>query len=168
MQRGENLIQGILTYARTGREVGIKERVDVNMLIQEVFETLAPKPGLLLDVPQVLPVFHTDKYPLFQVFSNLIGNAIKYHDKAEGIIRIYHKEYQGYYEFFVEDNGPGIAAHYHQKIFVIFQTLQDRDSFESTGVGLAIVKKILDARKEQINISSEQGKGAIFSFTWSK
>jgi signal transduction histidine kinase len=168
VRRGEALIQGILTYARTGREVGQKEQVDVGMLVQEVYDTHAPKPGISLQLSPGLPVIFTDKYPLFQVFSNLLGNALKYHNKPEGYIKVYHREFSGYYQFFVEDNGPGIAQHYHQKIFVIFQTLQDRDSLESTGVGLAIVKKILDAKKEEINVSSEPGKGSIFSFTWSK
>jgi signal transduction histidine kinase len=103
-----------------------------------------------------------------QVFSNLISNAIKYHNKPAGEIKIYNEDKTDHHVFFVEDNGPGIEKAYHDKIFVIFQTLQERDSFESTGVGLAIVKKILDARKEQIMIKSEPGKGSVFSFTWSK
>ncbi len=103
-----------------------------------------------------------------QVFSNLISNAIKYHNKPTGEIKIYSDEKADHHVFFVEDDGPGIEKTYHDKIFVIFQTLQERDSFESTGVGLAIVKKILDARKEQIMIKSEPGKGSVFSFTWSK
>lgn len=168
VRRGEALIHGILTYARTGSEVSQKEAVDVGMLVQEVYDTLAPQPGIRLELATGLPVIHTDKYPLFQVFANLLGNALKYHDKPDGYIKVYHREFSGYHQFFVEDNGPGIAQHYHQKIFGIFQTLQDRDSLESTGVGLAIVKKILDAKKEEIIISSEPGKGSVFSFTWSK
>ena len=73
-----------------------------------------------------------------------------------------------HYEFFVEDNGPGISKNYHQKIFVIFQTLHDIRTPESTGVGLAIVKKILDSRNETIHLESTPGEGSIFSFTWKK
>jgi signal transduction histidine kinase len=102
------------------------------------------------------------------VLSNLVSNAIKYHDKSDGRISVSFREYTDYYEFSVADNGPGIAKHYHDKIFVIFQTLQERDSFESTGVGLAIVKKILDDRKQTIDIISETGKGSTFTFTWPK
>jgi signal transduction histidine kinase len=68
----------------------------------------------------------------------------------------------------VEDNGMGIAAPYHKKIFTIFQTLSDKDASTSTGVGLAIVKKILDGKKKSIRLQSEPGKGSIFSFTWPK
>jgi light-regulated signal transduction histidine kinase (bacteriophytochrome) len=78
------------------------------------------------------------------------------------------KNASDHYEFFIEDNGPGIAKNYHEKIYAIFQTLQERDSFESTGVGLAIVKKILDDRKQRISLTSEPGKGSVFSFTWPK
>ena len=166
--RGENLIQGILSYARVGKNVQEKEKVDINALIKEVAETLSFKPGLTFSVEKDLPVIYTQKFPLLQLFSNLISNAIKYHDKANGNIKVYHKEHHDHYEFFVEDDGPGIAKNYHDKIFLIFQTLQERDSFESTGVGLAIVKKILEARKETIKIVSEPGIGSIFSFTWSK
>ena len=102
------------------------------------------------------------------MFTNLISNAIKYHDKPTGRISICSQDKKDGYEFFVADDGPGIDKTYHKKIFEIFQTLQERDSFESTGVGLSIIKKILDERKEEIKIISEVGKGTTFSFTWSK
>lgn len=166
--RGENMIQGLLSYARVGKEKDQQEKVVMESLIEEVLENFAIKPTFTITVSQNLPVLYTEKLPLFQIFSNLIGNAIKYNDKENGEIAIYHKEYPHEWEFFVQDNGPGISKNYHEKIFVIFQTLQERDSFESTGVGLAIVKKILDSRNEQIKLSSEPGKGSVFSFTWKK
>jgi signal transduction histidine kinase len=102
------------------------------------------------------------------VFSNLLNNAIKYNDKERGKVKVYCKEHTHFFEFFVEDNGPGIAPGHQSKIFKIFQTLQDRDSFESTGIGLAIIQKILDARKERISLKSGVGLGSTFSFTWKK
>ena len=166
--RAENLIEGILSYARIDKETIQKEHIPVTELVNEVIEDLAINPKFHISVQEDMPVLYTERVPLFQIFSNLISNAIKYHDKPDGRISIYYKTFDRHYEFFVEDNGPGIARNYHDKIFVIFQTLKDRDSFESTGVGLAIVKKILDARNETIRLFSEPGKGAIFSFTWSK
>lgn len=166
--RSENLIQGILSYARAGKEIRIKEEVDVAQLVHDIIDSLSPAPGLQFSVSQGLPVLFTERVPLQQVLSNLIDNAVKYHNKPEGKVVIYHKEDSTRYRFFVEDNGPGIASNYHKKIFIIFQTLQERDSFESTGVGLAIVKKILDARNEEITLVSEPGKGSVFSFTWQK
>lgn len=166
--RLENLIQGILSYALIGREVHPKEKVKVQELVEEIFENLPVKPGLRLDIPAELPVITTDKVPLSQVLTNLMSNGVKYHDKPEGFLRVTCVDQTDHYLFCVADNGPGIAGIYHDKIFVIFQTLQDRDSFESTGVGLAIVKKILDDRKERIIVTSNPGQGVQFDFTWGK
>ena len=168
VKRGEHLIEGILSYARVGKEELHNEEVDVKTLIEEISESTNTKPGIKVVPHDNLPVIYTERVPLMQVFSNLISNAIKYHDKLKGTVRVYHRDMGAYYEFFVEDDGPGISRAYHDKIFKIFQTLHDRDSIESTGVGLAIVKKILEARGENIDLKSENGKGSIFSFTWTK
>jgi len=166
--RLENLIQGILSFARIGKDLNENEEINTSDLVREIVENIPEKDGISVVIGNNMPVIHSEKIPLSQVFANLISNAIKYHDKSKGEVKIYSKENTAYYEFFVEDNGPGVDKKYHDKILIIFQTLQERDSFESTGVGLAIVKKILDDRKEQIKIVSEPGKGFVFSFTWSK
>ncbi|MGC1242885.1 MAG: ATP-binding protein [Chryseosolibacter sp.] len=166
--RAENMIRGILLYARVGKQNPEREFINLNMLMQDIMENLMLRPGLTLEVQDNLPEIYSEKIPLHQVLSNLISNAIKYHDKADGYIKVYLRSSIDHYIFFVEDNGPGISKNYHEKIFVIFQTLQERDSFESTGVGLAIVKKILDDRKQKITVSSEPEKGTVFSFTWPK
>jgi signal transduction histidine kinase len=162
------MIKGILLYARVGKQNPEKEYVNLNVLLQDITENLVIRPGLKIDVEKNLPEIYTDRIPLQQVLSNLISNAVKYHDKDEGYIKVYLKNFSDHYEFFVEDNGPGIAKIYHDKIFAIFQTLQERDSFESTGVGLAIVKKVLDARNQNISVNSAPGSGSVFSFTWPK
>lgn len=166
--RAENLIQGILMYARVGRELQVKEQVDLNELLGEVLENVAPPPEVTIEIQAGLPEIFTERIPLQQIFTNLIGNAVKYNDKAEGHVKVTFRETDDHYKFFVEDNGPGIDRIYHDKIFMIFQTLQERDSFESTGVGLAIVKKILEDRKQSIKVVSAPGKGATFVFTWPK
>jgi signal transduction histidine kinase len=164
--RAENLIAGLLSYARTGKEKTDKEPVDVNVLVSEVLDNISTN-DMQITVKK-LPTIQTEKILLYQVFYNLITNAIKYNDKDNGEIKIYHKAHDDGFEFFVEDNGIGIAEHYHKRIFVIFQTLNDTGSYESTGVGLAIVKKILDSKKKRISVHSEPGKGSVFSFTWPK
>ncbi|MGN6399750.1 MAG: sensor histidine kinase [Flavisolibacter sp.] len=166
--RGENLIQGLLSYARIGKDQNHEEELNIHSLVEEVLENFTVNTGTKVNISPLLPVIYSEKLPLLQIFSNLIGNAIKYNDKEQGEISVYHKEYADQWEFFVKDNGPGIGKNYHEKIFLIFQTLQERDSFESTGVGLAIVRKILDSRNEKIFVSSEPGKGSLFSFTWKK
>jgi signal transduction histidine kinase len=166
--RAENLLKGILDYARIGKETGHKAVVDLNGLLNEIGEYIPGKPGIELRVQPGLPIIMTERVPLLQIFTNLITNALKYHDKADGYIKVYYKSKDDFYEFFVEDNGPGIDKNYHDKIFMIFQTLEARDNFESTGVGLAIVKKILDDRNLTISVMSEPGIGSVFSFTWPK
>jgi light-regulated signal transduction histidine kinase (bacteriophytochrome) len=165
--RAENLIQGILSYARIDKEEVERETVDLNLLVHEILENL-PTGGHVKVEVSPLPIVYSEKFLLFQVFSNLIGNAIKYNDKEKGLIKVYFEEHLTEYEFFVEDNGIGIAAAYHKKIFLIFQTLADKDAFAGTGVGLAIVKKILDSKKQSIRLTSVPGKGSTFSFTWPK
>jgi signal transduction histidine kinase len=164
--RAENLLNGILSYSRVGRELQPNEVVDVNELLEEVQGYLPEKPGITLHIEKNMPKLFTEKLPLMQVFMNLIVNAYKYHTKANGSVQVYHTKNDHYYEFYVEDDGPGISKEYHKKIFMIFQTLENRDSFESTGVGLAIVKKILDDRKLTIRLNSEPGTGSTFIFTW--
>lgn len=166
--RAENLIKGLLSYARVGREMPIRELVNLNILMHDIRENLPLRAGLALSIQPNLPQILTERIPLQQVLSNLVSNAIKYHNKPDGIIKVYYMDQKTHYEFFVEDNGPGIARNYHDKIFGIFQTLQERDTFESTGIGLAIVKKILDDRKQSIRVTSDAGKGSIFAFTWPK
>jgi light-regulated signal transduction histidine kinase (bacteriophytochrome) len=161
-------LRGVLMYARAGREAPDREIVDVNEVLTEIRGDLENHNGIVLKVQHPMPVLFTERVPLVQVFSNLIVNAFKYHDKKNGLVTVTWKEEGDYYHFFVSDDGPGIPALYHQKIFAIFQTLQERDMLESVGVGLAIVKKILDDRQLFISVTSEPGKGATFSFTWPK
>jgi len=168
VNKSENLIQGILSYARIGKDAYDNELINTSGLVSEILETLPTKPGLKVTVESNMPSLNSEKVPLTQVFSNLISNAIKYHNKQKGQVNIFYKENNSYYEFFVQDDGVGIAESYHKKIFGIFQTLVQKDSFESTGVGLAIVKKILDDRNEQIYLTSQPGIGTTFSFTWKK
>jgi signal transduction histidine kinase len=168
IKRAENLLHGILSYARIGREDKILEVIDVNELLKEVQEYIPKKTGIELRIQSSMPVLFSERVPLLQVFTNLIGNALKYHDKGLGVVKVYYRQAGDKYEFFIEDDGPGIETIYHEKIFVIFQTLQERDHVESTGVGLSIVKKILDDRGLKIKLTSEPGKGSVFSFEWFK
>ncbi|MDX5346834.1 MAG: CHASE3 domain-containing protein [Hymenobacteraceae bacterium] len=168
VHRMENLINGILALARIGRIQQIEEEVDVKQLIYEIIDMLDPPKGFEIYVPDSLPVIFTVRIQLQQVFSNLISNAIKYHNKEVGHITIQCHETNQYFVFSVTDDGPGIDPEYHDRIFVIFQTLQERDAVESTGVGLAIVKKIIERQGGSIRVISAPGEGSTFTFTWPK
>jgi signal transduction histidine kinase len=161
VHRMENLITGILALARVGRVAEANEPVFVRQLLREITDTLGMPDGLQLELPFFLPTIVTNRTQLHQVFSNLISNAIKYHDHpATGHIHIGCDDVSGdFYRFSVQDDGPGIAAEYHERIFIIFQTLVERDAIESTGVGLAIVR---------IWVDSAEGQGSTFFFTWPK
>ena len=106
------------------------------------------------------------KTPLEQVFRNLIGNAIKHHDRSDGCVHVSARRQGPFLEFTVADDGPGIQSEFHERIFRMFQALQRRDDVEGTGVGLAVVKKVVESQGGAIRVESADGKGAVFRFTW--
>ena len=164
--RMDALIEGVLHYSRVGRIESEGEKVDVGDLLEEVIELQAPPPGFTVAVAPGMPTITTRRLRLEQVFSNLINNAIKYHDRSRGHIDVRAERCDGFYEFTVEDDGPGIAPEHHDRVFVMFQTLQPRDLVESTGLGLALVKKLVEEEGGKITLESEVGRGARFRFTW--
>jgi PAS domain S-box-containing protein len=168
VMRMELLINGILDYSKAGKNKGQYVSFDTKSLVKETFDLIGAPDNCKLNFNQSMPLLHSDKIKLQQVFMNLINNAIKYCDKDEIHIKINSEEEKNFWHFSVEDNGPGIEKQYHDKIFVIFQTLNARDEVESTGVGLAIVKKIIEDQGGAIWVESEPGKGATFHFTWAK
>jgi PAS domain S-box-containing protein len=168
VDRMEGLINGILDYSKADRIKSPNIHVDVHELINEIIEMLVQDENIKISLPEKLPTLFTERMKLQQVFSNLISNSIKHGDKETTEIKVSCEEVDDDYLFAIEDNGPGIAEQYHEKIFVIFQTLQARDTFESTGVGLAIVKKIVDEIGGKIWVESEEGKFARFMLRWPK
>ena len=167
LHRLEDLINGLLAYARAGRTERKLEEVNVQQLVHEVTELVIP-PTFRVETPTPLPVFVTDRLSLQQVFTNLMGNAAKYHNRPDGLISVSCRDLGECYEFRVQDDGPGIAPQFQQKVFLMFQTLRDRNTAESTGIGLSIVKRIVEEQKGAIHIESEEGRGAAFIFTWQK
>jgi signal transduction histidine kinase len=166
--RMEALINGLLEYSKIGRENIANEKTDVQIMVKEVLDLLNPPASFKIDIPVRLPTLVTKRILLQQVLINLLSNAIKYNDKPEGLIRILASEKDDHFEFTIEDNGIGIDKAYHEKIFIIFQTLEARDKVEATGIGLSIVKKTLEDMGGTIRVESEPGKGTRFHLTWPK
>ncbi len=164
-KRMENLINGLLDYARISQETQA-ETVDLNNLIHDIADSIVPR-HFKLEIDQ-MPVIVTQRLKLEQVFSNLISNAVKYTPGDNPLIKIACREYSNFYEFSVIDNGIGIDPEFHDKIFEIFQTLREKNEKESTGIGLAIVRKIIEEERGRITLKSSAGKGAEFTFTWKK
>lgn len=168
VHRMEALIEGLLQYSRVGRIQLASETVKVEKLLAEIIDSLAPPSGFEVKVEPGMPTFVTERLSLQQVFANLISNAIKHNRSDSGHVKISVKELDDFYEFFVTDDGPGIAPQYHDKVFVIFQTLEARDKVENTGIGLSLVKKIVEGQGGSISLESAEGEGATFRFTWPK
>jgi signal transduction histidine kinase len=159
------LINGILHYSEIGRLAHRREVVDLGKLVPETISLLDPPPHIQVVVNGELPFVVCEKVRLGQVFRNLIDNAIKYMDKPQGRIEVGCTEDEKFWTFAVSDNGPGIEEKYFEKIFQMFQTLAPRDQRESTGIGLPIVKKIVELFGGRIWVQSKPGEGTTFFFS---
>jgi len=166
--RMQSLIDGILHYSRMANTIGDKEWVSVNELINNIIDLLNPESNIKFDIQDNLPQLLTERVKLHEVFQNLISNAIKYNNKVECVIKIKCHSFPTFFQFTVQDNGCGIKKEHHEKIFGIFQTLVPKDKSESTGIGLTIVKKIIEMQQGEISVDSEFGVGTTFKFTWMK
>lgn len=165
VHRMDDLIDGILMYSRVGREKETIVAVNLNKLLHDVIDSLAPPASITITIEDSLPTIMTEPTRIQQVFQNLLSNAIKYMDKPEGKIRIACSTEGKQWKFSVADNGPGIRQRHFEKIFQLFQTLAPRDRVESTGVGLALVKKIVEMYGGHIWIESTVGEGSTFFFS---
>jgi PAS domain S-box-containing protein len=166
--RMNKLIEGILEYSRIGRIQEEKIEINLGSLIKEVLDLIGLPNHIEVTTCKDLPVIYGEKVLITQLFENLISNAIKYMDKPRGLIKIDCQDKGCVWQFSVADNGMGIDKRYFDKIFKIFQTLSPRDKTESTGIGLTIVKKIIDTMNGKVWIESELEKGSKFFITLPK
>ena len=166
--RMESLIDGLLQYSRVGRTQVETETVSVQILLAEVVDSIDPPDTFTVSIGEGMPMLQAKSLLLRQVFANLIGNAIKHHPRVDGQMSIVVQDQGLFYEFAISDDGRGIAAEHHEKIFDIFHTLEARDTKESTGIGLSIVKKIVETEGGSIWVESQVGTGTTFRFTWMK
>ena len=164
VHRMEALIDGILAYSRAGRARVTPERLDTGVLVQEAVELLGVGPDVRIEVAPDLPTIVAERVPVQQVFLNLIGNAVKFAraHRPDAVVRIDWRDAGDLVEFRVADNGPGIAPEFHARVWGIFQTLQARDKVEGTGIGLSVVKKIVESRGGHAWLESAPGEGAAF------
>jgi signal transduction histidine kinase len=142
-------------------------KIDLGALAHDIFDMQAPPSGFSLITADNLPTFITLATPLEQVLRNLFTNAIKHHDSSTGCIKLdWQLKNKDYYEFSVTDDGPGIPPEYHERVFVMFQTLRPRDEVEGSGMGLALVKKIVGTYGGKTSIVSDGVRGTSIHFTW--
>lgn len=144
------------------------EVVDTARFIHDIVALMDPPPGFVFTLDEKMPILTTLHVPLETVLRNLIGNTIKHHDRSTGEVRVALRDLGDFVEFTITDDGPGIAEQYQTRIFELFQTLKSRGQMEGSGIGLAIVKKIVESQAGVITIESGAGRGASFRFTWPK
>ncbi len=166
--RMDALISGILQYSRVGNVEGDEELADLNLLVKEIIENLNPPPRIHIGIEGTLPALKCPRVRMHQVFQNLISNAMKFSDKPQSEIKVRCEEQKDAWQFCVEDNGTGIDPKNFEKIFKLFQTLGSEVGTENTGVGLALVKRIIELRGGRVWIESKLGEGSRFFFTWPK
>ena len=170
VKRMQVLLNSLLDYSRAGRKEDRLIEIDTDHLVRSIADSLIPMEGWGLRIERPLPTLVTMNSALSQVFHNLIGNAIKHHDQEHGQIYVDVGDRGDFYEFRIRDDGPGIEPDYHQRIFDMFQTLKPRDEVEGSGMGLSLVKKLVEQQGGNITIESDptRARGASFIFTWPK
>ena len=166
VEKMDLLINGILEYSTIGKNKVEFYNVDTEKLIEDILGIIKIPNHISVIKKEQLPIIKGDKYRLQQLFQNLITNAIIYNDKTKGIIEIGFEEKNDFWQFHIKDNGKGIKKDYFKKIFKTFQKLENNP--ESTGIGLSIVKKIIDVFGGEIWLESTLGIGTIFYFTLKK
>ncbi|MAQ70771.1 MAG: hypothetical protein CL565_01115 [Alphaproteobacteria bacterium] len=166
--RMEVMLNDILEYSRIGKSKLVLDKVDTNEIILQIIDDMGVQDKYNIKITGNLPVLTSPKTPIEQVFTNLINNSIKHHHKPTGKIEIKSRSLDPkYYEFSVSDDGPGIDKKYHDRVFEMFQTLKSRDQVEGTGLGMAIIKKIIEQAGGEIWISEKSGSsGTCVKFTW--
>ena len=165
VSRMDKLIDGILQYSRIGRVNEALAPVDMDELAHEVLDSLAPPAGIRVTIEGNLPEVMGGHTRFQQLLQNLLSNAIKHMGKEHGEIRVSCMPEGEFWRFAVSDNGPGIEARHFERIFQLFQTLTPRDKVESTGVGLSLVKKIVEMYGGKVWVESRVGEGSTFFFT---
>ena len=159
------LIDRIQQYSRLGQSDQKKQQVDLNAVLSGVISRIAPPENIEIIVENGLPALMCESTHIIQVFQNLLSNAVKYMDKPKGQIKVGYAEEDDFWRFCVADNGPGIQQRHFERIFKIFQALSPCNEVESTGIGLSIVKKLVELNKGRVWVESEVGQGSTFFFT---
>ncbi|SHG69757.1 PAS domain-containing sensor histidine kinase [Flagellimonas flava] len=162
----DKLITGILKYSTVNSDVLDDTQVDVNEVIKDISEIIYIPENVEIKAKKKLPTIQADKTKIHQLFQNFLSNAVVNIEKEDGLVEIDYKEDTTHWEFSVKDNGVGIPEEYHEKIFQIFQSIGNKE--RSTGIGLSIVKKIIDRYNGKVWLESEIGKGTTFYFTLQK
>ncbi|SKA97026.1 His Kinase A (phospho-acceptor) domain-containing protein [Prosthecobacter debontii] len=164
VERLDALLNDLLTYSRSGRELSAPEKVDVLQLAKQVTDYLVPSEGgFKVEIDAKGIEFVTWRVPMEQILRNLVSNALKHHGGASGVIKIAAEVKPDRVLLSVSDDGQGIAPEFHQRIFGMFQTLKSKDEVEGSGMGLAIVARLAERIGGRVTCESDVGKGSRFT-----
>jgi light-regulated signal transduction histidine kinase (bacteriophytochrome) len=165
--RMQTLLDGLLNYSRIGHQQNAIGPVEVGAVVRDVLALLVPPPDFIVTTEGGAVMLRTERVALQVVLENLISNAIKHHDRGCGCITVAARRLPDGAEIRVTDDGPGIPPQFHERVFGIFQTLKSRDEIESSGIGLAIVKRKIEVHGGRIWVeSAPPARGTSFVFTW--
>lgn len=167
VQRMERMLEDLLQYSRIGRTDLQEAEFQPEQKIREAFDLLNAEQRFELEIPGPLPTLSGTPIAFQQVVANVIGNAIKHHDGETGRIRVYSTRQDAFVRITIADDGPGIPEQYRERVFALFQTLKSRDSVEGSGMGLAIVRRVLDVAGGKVSITgNDHGRGASVHIDW--
>lgn len=162
----DHLIDGILKYSSINDDTLDNILVNLNDVISDIREIIFVPENVNIIIMNQLPSIKVDKTKIHQLFQNLISNAVVNIERKDGLVEISSEENKSHWQFSIKDNGVGIPKEYHEKIFKVFQSIGHNE--RSTGIGLSIVKKIIDLYQGKIWLDSEVGQGTTFHFTLKK
>jgi PAS domain S-box-containing protein len=168
-RRMMGLLDGVMEYARASRATAPGgPPLPAAALVGEIAMTLQVPAGFRILADPSLEAVAVHRAPLEQVLHNLIGNAIKHHDRAQGTIRLWVADAGDHHRFAVADDGPGIPEAYRASVFEMFSTLKPRDELEGSGMGLALVRKIVSRLGGECGVQASAGRGTTLWFDWPK
>ncbi len=168
VNRAQLLMNALTDYSRISRTNESRQPFELNKMIHTVIEQLNPPAGFRFELKGCDRIISAEKNLMQRVFTELIKNSIQHHNQTEGEVKITMEENDTHYLFTIKDDGPGISPENEEKAFEIFQTLHSRDQIETTGVGLALVKRIQENLRQQIWIDRTETIGLCIRFTWRK
>ncbi len=166
VERLERLLDDLLSYSRVGRKDGELRKVVVDELVRDAFAMATPPSDFRLVCDDEIGSLRTLATPLELIIRNLISNAIKHHDRSDGTVTVTARKRPHSYEFVVADDGPGIPVNYREQVFSLFHTLKPRDQVEGSGIGLTIIKKVLNRYQCHFELTDNGERGARFRFSW--
>ncbi|WP_299158406.1 ATP-binding protein [uncultured Tenacibaculum sp.] len=166
VEKMDELVKGITKYSTIGKQVKDSYEVDLNIVLNKILKKIAIPDNFIVKIPEVLPTIQGDNFRMEELFFSIIDNAVKFNDKEQGEITVSYSDEKSFWKFSISDNGKGIEEKYFKKIFLAFQKLENE--YKSPGIGLSIVKKIIEQYEGETWIESELTKGTTFYFTIKK